>query len=261
MPACEYSMTCVAPTVAAVLDVPAPAAATGKPIPEILRDLAGAKRLAIVAPDALGLVSLRHFAPDMPFLTGLCAERMVILRSVMPSITPVNFAAMITGTDLEGHGVGAKEMDFACETLFDVLGARGLECAGCGRPGYTGSELLARCAQIKGTAQVRDDAGTEEIVLRIARASQPAFIIAQIGGTDDHFHRFGPTNESARPKVQETDQRLARMCAALGELGYAVVILADHGQHETGDPSHNGSHGSDSDEDCQVPCTWIPAPC
>lgn len=259
MPIPEYSMTCVCPTIAAALNVPVPSGATGEPIAETLADLAGSGRIAVLAPDALGLSSLRHFANDMPFLSALCADRMVALRAVMPSITPVNFATMITGTDLAGHGVRSKEMGCSCETLFDVLGANGLSAAGCGRPGYTGGELLARCAQHKGVARVPDDAGTEEVTLRIARESLPEFIITQIGGTDDHFHRFGPASDSARPKVQETDQRLQRLCGELGALGYAIIILADHGQHETGDPSHMGSHGTDSDEDCLVPCTWIAA--
>ena len=259
MPIPEYSMTCVCPTIAAALNVPVPSGATGEPIAETLADLAGSGRIVVLAPDALGLSSLRHFANDMPFLSALCANRMVALRAVMPSITPVNFATMITGTDLAGHNVRSKDMGFSCETLFDVLGANGLSAAGCGRPGYTGGELLARCAQHKGVARVPDDAGTEEVTLRIARESLPEFIITQIGGTDDHFHRFGPASDSARPKVQETDQRLQRLCGELGALGYAIIILADHGQHETGDPSHMGSHGTDSDEDCLVPCTWIAA--
>lgn len=259
MPRTEYSMTRVAPTIAAALSMRSPAAASDGPVPEIAADLAGSARLAVLAPDALGLVSLEHFAAEMPFLQSLCETRMVALRSVMPSITPVNFATMVSGTDLDGHGVRSKEMDFGCETLFDVLLEQGWTGAGCGRPGYSGSDLLARVAPINGTAALGDDAATEEVALRIARELRPEFIITQIGGTDDHFHRFGPRGEGARPKVREMDQRLARMAVELGGLGYALIILADHGQHETGDLAHMGSHGTDSDEDCLVPCTWVPA--
>jgi len=255
----EYSMTRVAATVAGALGLRSPERAEPADIPEISADLAGSQRLAVLAPDALGLHSLRHFALDLPFLGALCDRRMVVLRSVMPSITPVNFATMVSGCDLEGHGVRSKELDFGCETLFEVLAEAGRVGAGCGRPGYTGSELLARCAQINGTSELPDDAAIEEVVLRIAREVRPDFVIAQIGGTDDHFHRFGPRGEGARPKVRETDDRLKRMCADLSGHGYAIIMLADHGQHETGDPAHMGSHGTDSDEDCLVPCTWLGA--
>jgi len=252
-----YSMTCVAPTVAAALDLRAPAATTDEPIAEFLADVPRADRIAILAPDALGQHQLERFSASMPFLWSLCERRHVVLRSVMPSITPVNFAAMISGCDLDGHGVRSKDLDFQCETLFDVLAEAGEEGAGCGRPGYTGSELLARVAQINGTAALRDDAATEEIVLRIATENRPRFIIAQIGGTDDHFHRFGATSPRMIPKLQETDCRLERMAARLTALGYSLLILSDHGQHDTGNPEKAGTHGTEMDEDCLVPCTWL----
>jgi len=252
-----HSMTCVAPTVAAALELRPPRDAVGEPIAEILADLQGAERIAILAPDALGQHQLEHFASEMPFLWSLCAERHVVLQSVMPSITPVNFAAMVSGCDLDGHGVASKDLDFQCETLFDVLVEAGEQGAGCGRPGYTGSELLARVAQIDGTAALSDDAAIEEIVLRIAAESQPRFIIAQIGGTDDHFHRFGPTSTRMIPKLRETDCRLERMVGELTGLGYSLMILADHGQHDSGNPEKMGTHGTEMDEDCLVPCTWL----
>ena len=260
MPPSVHSMTCVAPTVARCLGLRAPAHATGAPVEAIVSELQGCERLAIVAPDALGRGALECLGHAMPWLTARCAERSVTLRSVMPSITPVNFAAMVSGCDLDGHGVRSKELDFACETLFDVLAEAGLCGAGCGRPGYTGSDLLARVAQIDGTAALPDDAAIEEIVLGIAQTQRPTFIIAQLGGTDDHFHRFGPCSPRMIPKLRETDCRLERMVVTLGEFGYGVIVLSDHGQHESGNPDKMGTHGTDSDEDCLVPCTWLTAP-
>jgi len=62
------------------------------------------------------------------------------------------------------------------------------------------------------------------------------------------------------PKLRETDCRLERMVVTLGEFGYGVIVLSDHGQHESGNPDKMGTHGTDSDEDCLVPCTWLTAP-
>jgi predicted AlkP superfamily pyrophosphatase or phosphodiesterase len=254
-----YSMTCVAPTVAAVLSIRAPRESRGESIAEIVDDLPDAERLAVIAPDALGWHQLRHFADEMPFLWSLCERRRVILKAVMPSVTCVNFATMISGCGLEDHGIRSRDLNFTCETLFDVLGEAGAEGAGCGRPGYTGGELLARVAQIDGTAALADDAGVEEAVLRVANEHRARFIIAQIGGTDDHFHRFGATCDRMIPKLRETDCRLERMAEDLTRAGYAMMILADHGQHDTGNPERGGTHGTDSDADCLVPCTWLPA--
>ena len=256
MPDLLHSMTAVAPTAARALGLRDPAQATSRPIQAVLADLEGSARLAIVAPDALGQASLEHFASEMPFLSSMHAGRHLVLRSVMPSMTPVNFATMVTGCELEIHGVSAKERPVECETLFDVLAEAGMRGAGCGRPGYTGSDLLARIAQIDGTAALSDDAAIEEAVLRIARDERPEFLIAQLGATDDHFHRFGPYSERMIPKLRETDCRLERMTAALTERGYALMVLSDHGQHESGDAAKMGTHGSDCDEDCLVPLTW-----
>ncbi len=259
MPHATYSMTCVAPTMTRAVGVRDLADATGEPIAEMLDDLQASPRLAILAPDALGQTSFELFSSEMPFLTSLCNRHHVVLRSAMPSITPVNFATMVSGGDLEVHGVRSRELDFQCETVFDVLAEAGMRGAGCGRPGYTGSDLLGRVAQIDGTAALADDAAVEEIVLRIARDQAPEFMIAQIGGTDDHFHRFGPRSPRMIPKLREADGHVQRMAEALAELGYAIIVLSDHGQHESGDSEKRGTHGTDCDEDCLVPCTWIAA--
>ncbi len=256
MPTLVHSMTAVAPTVASALGLRCPADTTAAPIDTVVADLAGTTRLAILAPDALGQASLEHFALEMPFLTSMHAARHLVLRAVMPSITPVNFATMVTGCELEVHGVSSRDRPVQCETIFDVLAEAGMRGAGCGRPGYTGAELLARIAQIDGTAALPDDAAIEEAVLRIARDDRPEFLIAQIGGTDDHFHRFGPYSERMIPKLRETDCRLERMVGELTECGYALMVLSDHGQHESGDEAKMGTHGTDCDEDCLVPLTW-----
>jgi predicted AlkP superfamily pyrophosphatase or phosphodiesterase len=250
-------MKSIAPTISRTLGLRPPADATEQAIDEIVRELQAAERVAVLAPDALGRHQLQRFADEMPFLWSLCERRLIILKSVMPSVTCVNFATMVTGCELAVHGISAREMDFQCETLFEVLDEAGEQGAGCGRSGYTGGDLLGRVAQIDGTAALADDAGVEEAVLRIAREQRPRFIIAQIGGTDDHFHRFGPTSQRMIPKLRETDCRLERMVQELSGDGYAVMILSDHGQHATGDPERGGTHGTESDEDRLVPCTWL----
>jgi len=111
----------VAPTVSAILRLPAPAQAKGRAIQGIVSDLAGMRRLAVLAPDAFGEFAWRLWQGEMPFLRSLHATRSILLRSVMPSITPVNFATMVTGTDLAGHGINTFNDNFRCETLFDCV--------------------------------------------------------------------------------------------------------------------------------------------
>jgi hypothetical protein len=178
----------------------------------------------------------------------------------MPSITPVNFAAMVTGTDLAGHGVRVREDDFACATLFDVVRDAGGKSAGVGLAGYTGSELLGRHADIWGNAGDGSDDDVANTIIEIAERDRPEFLIAQLGRVDDVFHRYGPSSRAVVTMLRETDARLKSLVARLSPLGYCVVILADHGQHDVAESEaggYRGSHGTDSPEDCLVPCTWI----
>ncbi len=254
-----YSMMDVAPTVSALLGLEPPAAAKGTPIPEIVQDLTEIERVAVLAPDAFGLFAWTLWQQQMPYLQSLHRDRSLILQSTMPSITPVNFSTMVTGTDLEGHGVRTKDHDFQCETLFDVVRQAGGRSAAVGFEGYTGSKLLARYADIDGTTQPGTDDDIVESVLRITQSELPTYLIAQLGRVDDVFHKYGPSSPEVVPMLQETDLRLGRLVVALKPLGYGVIILADHGQHDiVDDPTTTlkGGHGQDRDEDRLVPCTW-----
>ena len=259
MTAEQRSMTDVAPTVSAVLGLPAPAGATGSAIPQAVEDLSGARKVALLAPDALGEFAWRMWRDQMPFLNGLHARRSITLRAVMPSVTPVNFATMVTGTDLDGHGVRSFNHDFACETLFDLVRTAGGRSAGVGLAGYTGSKLLGRFADICGNAGDGSDDAVADKVAEIADQDGPEFLIAQLGRVDDTFHRYGPSSPSVVPMLKETDARLERLVEHLVPLGYGILILSDHGQHDLDarEPTDKrGGHGQDRPEDRLVPCTW-----
>jgi len=256
----EYSMTDVAPTVCAILGLRAPASCVGSPIKEITQDLVNRERVALLAPDAFGWFAWSLWQKEMPFLRELHKQRSLILRSVLPSITPVNFSAMVTGVGREVHGVKTYRHDFMCETIFDTVREAGGKSAAVGFEGYTGGELLARFADIAGTTRRGSDAYIVDKVKTIAVQHQPQFIIAQLGKVDDVFHQYGPSSPMVVPMLRDTDNNLKQLVNALLPLGYGVIILADHGQHDIiNDPTTHmkGGHGSDSDTDCQVPLTWM----
>ena len=252
-------MTDVAPTVSAVLGLAAPSGAIGAPIDAVVTGLGGVARMAVVVPDGLGLHAWSLWQREMPFLRGLHAKHSLIISSVMPSITPVNFATMVTGADAAGHGVGSLHDDFTCETLFDVVRRTGGKSAGIGLEGYTGSELLGRFADIWGNCGRGTDDDIADTILEIADGAQPEFVIAQLGKVDDVFHQHGPSSASVVPMLQATDRRLKLLAEGLGRLGYGLLVLADHGHHDVDEPSLGlkGTHGTDCPEDCLVPCTWL----
>jgi len=213
------SMTDVAPTVSAVLGLPAPTGTKGRAIDHVVGDLAGVSKVAILAPDALGMFAWWQWRDEMPFLASLHAKHSLVLCSVMPSITPVNFAAMVSGTDLDGHGVATYNHDFTCETLFDVVRQAGGKSAGVGLTGYTGSKLLARFADIAGDAGEGSDDGVADKVVEIADAQAPEFIIAQLGKVDTVFHKLGPSSPEVVPMLRDTDARLKRLVGHLTAMG------------------------------------------
>ena len=254
-------MTCIAPTVSALLGLPAPSSCRGAPIAEIVAG-GPAERVAIVAPDALGEYAWGLWQSAMPFMQSLHARHSLTVRSVMPSITPVNFAAMVTGTDRAGHGIGTWRDAFACETLFDVVRRAGGRSAGVGMRGYTGGELLAPRGDIPGRVEEHDDDAVADRVLAIARTEQPRFIIAQLGCVDDTFHALGPSSPDVVPMLRGTDARYRRLADGLLAAGYVMIVVSDHGQHDVPNPppgGKRGTHGTDSDQDCLVPCTWTRA--
>lgn len=256
----EYSMVDIASTVSAVLQLPPPSQNKGTPIQEIIASLTGVNGVAVIVPDALGMYAWNLWKSEMPYLSSLHSQNSVALCSVMPSITPVNFATMVTGTDRTGHGVKTFKDDFVCETLFDVIREAGHKSAGVGLDGYTGSELLGRCADIWGNAGEGSDDNVVNKIIEIADDEKPEFLIAQLGRVDDVFHQYGPSSPSVVPMLKETDARLMKLVEHLKPEGYGIIIFSDHGQHDVTEPSEDGlkgNHGTDSPEDCIVPCTWV----
>ena len=256
----EYSMTQILPTVIEILGLSLPAQSDTNVIQEIIYDLSGYNKIAIVVTDGLGLFAWQQWDINMPFLRSMLNRHSIVIRSIMPSITPVNFAAMVTGAKLAVHSVKQMDNTFTCETIFDVLRKKGKRSAGIGLEKYTGSNLLGRHSDIWGNGGNGLDNDIEKIIIEISEKEVPDYLIAQLGIIDDVFHQYGPSSPSVVPMLKDTDLRLERLVKHLKNLDYGVIILSDHGQHDVPDAAggeHRGVHGTVSNEDCLVPCTWI----
>ena len=254
-----YSTKDVAPTVSAILGLPPPAQSKGTVIPQIVQDLSDREHVAVIVPDALGLFPFRRWRHEMPHLSKLHDVHSIVMRSVMPSLTPVCFSAILTGADQAVHGVDARTDTIACETLFDTVRDSGGQTAGVGLRGHTGYEFLGRHADIRGDGGDGSDGGTETEIIRIVDHDAPKFLIAQLYWTDGVFHKYGPSSPEVVPTLQETDGRIDRLHRHLVDHCYGVIVLADHGQHDlpdAGEGQNKGRHGTDADEDLLVPCTW-----
>lgn len=254
-----YPMQSLAPTVAAILGVPAPKQAEAPPIDAVVKDLHGSKKVAVLGIDAFGAAIWNKMRDKTPYLNGLARKtNQAQLRSVMPSVTCVNFGCMITGGSQKTTGITTFDSKIACEDLGTVLRSHGMKSGGFGRKDYTGDRLLGRYADFAVPDRKTDSdvmAGLRDVV----EQRHPEFVIVQYGKTDDVFHARGPFSKEAEEACAGADAWLKELVPWLRAHGYAVIITADHGQHEvTRNGGTRGSHGTPSDLDCLVPLVWLP---
>lgn len=255
-----YPMQALAPTVAAILGVPAPKQAEAPPIGPIVTDLHGSRKVAVLGIDAFGAAIWKKMRDKTPVLNGLALNNnQVRLRSVLPSVTCVNFGCMITGGSQKTTGIKTFDSRLACEDLCSVLRAHGMKSAGFGIKNWTGDRLLGRYADFS----VKDKADDSEVLaglMKVVDEKKPELVIVQYGNTDKVFHACGPFSREAGDAIARADAWLGTIVPWLRAAGYAIIITADHGQHETTrkDGKTSGTHGSASDLDCLVPLVWLP---
>ncbi len=254
----EYPIQAVAPTVAEVLGLDRPETMEADPIACVVDDLSGVKRVAVLGIDAWGVKQFEHWRQQMPFVSGLIEKRFATLRSILPSVTPVNFGCMVTGAEVAIHGARTRDDTFACPSLFSLLREAGRKGAGLGRAGYTGDSLLGRHADLSAQGRADTDEDVEDFFVDMVANELPDFAIVQLGGTDDVFHACGPYSEEAGDALAEADAWARRCTDMLLTEGYGVLILADHGQSpvDGAEGELRGSHGTGSDADSLVPFTW-----
>ncbi len=253
-------MTQVAATISAILGVGAPTAANPRPIDPVVGTLAGSARLAIVAIDALGEWTLARHADRAPTLAALGTLRRGTVRSVLPAITPVNFSTMATGAGPFAHGVRVRTDPLPLDTVFHRLRAAGKTGATASRDLSSVGKLLAPHADWGMIAHSNLDADVLRLATEVVTRHRPDFVLVHFLDVDDGSHVGGPSSELAGQSLAATDERLRALLPTLAAGGYALVVLADHGQHdaepEDHDSHHLGTHSGRVEADVLVPLFW-----
>jgi len=253
-------MRSLAPSVATLLEVRPPAGAEVGPIPEVVAHLGSVERLAMVVIDAFGLATWDYARDCCPMVNALASNHRLTIDSVLPATTPVNFATMVTGAGPQAHGIRARTDPLLLETLFDVLRAEARATAAVGRALSTVGILLAPFADLKGVAQSNEDCEVLDLSLKILRENEPDYLLLQFLAVDAASHRHGPFSPHNAQAVAETDARLRALVRQLAAEDYALLLLADHGQHaappQKQRPRHIGIHDGTVEEDVRVPLIW-----
>lgn len=251
----------VASTVCAILGVDPPADAEEEPIAAAVEALAGTERLAHIVIDALGIATWKRY-PNSARIVGRLAEvRYVEIQSVLPAITPVNFATIASGASPETHGITNREQQLTVDTTFARLQAAGKSSAVCGRALSTTGILLAPHSSNPGVAESNTD--KEVMELFMARAGEQVdYILAQLLDVDEAGHLGGPFERYTNQALARTGFRVRNMLQAAAENGYALLLQGDHGQHDVepeddAPEDHKGTHNGRRQEDVRVPFIFL----
>ena len=257
----------IAATVAHILQVPVPAGAEAGPIAVVQASLPRAERLALVILDGFGSSLWDQAREAIPTLDRLAAVNRIDLRSVVPSLTYVCLSSMLTGISPGAHGVmdrsqmAAAAADGRIGTLFgSVRAAGGRTLLAAHRKGVDGLPLDRLADQSIVVDGLQDDGiysrGPEAVL-----ADRPTLAVLHLIEIDEVGHACGPGSREVRRVASETDRRLTGLLRFLADAGYAVLVTADHGMHETGsdEGGERGTHDGSVEEDLWVPLVWASA--
>ena len=179
------------------------------------------------------------------------------LRSVMPSVTPVNFGTMYTGAQPEVHGITAYVKPvIKIDTIYDALIRAGKKPAIVSTAGDSMSKIyLERDMDyyIYDTLEEVNAKAAELIV-----ADKYDFIAVYNGNYDAIMHKYGPESMEAISELRINDHMFGMYDTMIQNLwknhNTLLAFAMDHGCHEI--DGGCGSHGLDMDEDMHIVHTY-----
>ncbi len=211
-----------------------------------------AGRVFMYNPDAIAEWVYKKY-PYLFSNTTAHTELEVPLCSVMPSVTPVCFGTMYTGTQPSVHGIMRYEKPvISIDTVFDALIRAGK------KPviiSYGDSSLSKIYLERNMDYFILDtveqvNAKTAELILR----DEHDFYVVYNGNYDSVMHKTGPESIASLAELRSNCAAFATFAEMIGEhwknhntlLGFAM----DHGCHEI--DGDCGSHGLDMPEDLNI---------
>lgn len=251
------AITTIAPTICRLMGVTGCDCYGENPLAEIVdasASLPGAvERCLIVAADAIGLEQFRR-CPDIAPPVVEQAPHTVILRAVMPSVTPVCYASMFSGATPDIHGITAYAKPvLTINTLFDVLSAAGKRVAIAAVAGSS-IDLIFRNRPIAYFTEP-DDAHVVDRALNLIATDSCDCLVVYLSAYDDELHHTTPWSEEAVTAMRQVVSHFAQLGNAIDKLTWRrfsrmIHFAPDHGAH-IGD-NGKGTHGSDLPDDVVV---------
>ena len=252
-------ITSLTPTVCDLCGVRRPAQCGDEPIKAVLdaaaKELNGGKieKMLIFAPDAVGIQLWEKYPEEQQKVESLAPIRIPV-KSVMPSVTPVNFGSMYSGALPEVHGIReyAKPV-LTCETLFNVFPEAGKKTAICAVNSCSIDTIFRKRPVTY--ISTRSDADALKFSEDLLNNYDYDFILCYATDYDSVMHHTTPFDPAAITAFK-TDVASFQTLVALTDKvwkGYnrLIVWTPDHGSHLNPTTQH-GTHGSDMPEDTLV---------
>lgn len=209
-------------------------------------------RVVLYNPDAVALWLYQKYTA-MFTDAALCSDLALPMRSVMPSVTPVCFASMYTGTQPEVHGIRKYEKPvLTADTLFDAFLRAGKKVAIVSTAGDSISKIFLERNMdyfiYDSVAQVNEKA------FSLIEEDTYDLLVIYNGNYDGTMHKCGTESPEALQALQENVAVYAALVDKIRTAWTAHSTLygfcPDHGCHEI--DAECGSHGLDMPEDMNV---------
>jgi len=226
-------------------------------IEEVVGTMSVVDRLAVVVIDAFGASTWTAARMEVPTFNALANKHLIHFRSLMPTITPVNFATMLTGAHPDTHMIRDRTERLTLETVFDVLREHDRVSATAARADSSLGILISPFADRPGLAESNTDEEVRNLAVK-AMGERADLLWVQLLDVDDEGHQHGPLSSEGVAAAHRDDGYLREIAETASGEGYGMMVLADHGMHTVveSDGSVGGTHGTDSDDDVYVPFVW-----
>ena len=251
----KYSLANVPATICSLMHLDIMEGAEKEPIAEVTDMFGGeaAERCLFFSPDAVGAKIVDMYKEDTDSLNDIYSHK-IELSSIMPSVTPVCYATMISGTMPELHGIKKYEkFPIDVETIFHALVKKG-------KKGVIIAKLESSCEMIfrKAPCDVivtESDEDTHNKALEVIEKDEYDFILVYECGYDDNMHATNPYTEFAKDAMRYNIKSAKELFEKAKEKWQGknafITFSPDHGVHT--DPiTKLGTHGTSLEDDMRI---------
>ncbi len=255
----SHSIADLTPTICSLHGLSAPAQCGGTPVASVVDHSfhltgkeGGIEKTLIFAADAVGEIH-RRLHPELLERVEKLAGFRIPSSSVMPSVTPVCYASIFTGSSPKVHGIQKYEKPvLETETLFDVFAKAGKNVAIVSINGCS-IDCIFRKRNID-YYSTRTDEKAFLLTQKLLEEDQYDLIVCYYTSFDSFSHSFGHQSrevlDSLETGVSYFEQLVLCTEQYWKKYNRAVVWCPDHGNHIIDETCN--SHGEDIFEDMVV---------